>query len=72
MRDNITREWKKFHNEVLRNLSLTHRIIVVIKSRKIFVCRRKRRSQKWGNVLNRRISRSETAWETQRYVERRC
>lgn len=69
LRDNITREWRKFHNEVLRNLSLT-RVIEVIKSRKL--CRRYWRSKKWGNISSLRISRAETTWETLRYVERRC
>jgi hypothetical protein len=31
LRGNITREWGKLRNEVLRNLSFTHRIIEVIK-----------------------------------------
>ena len=70
LRDNITGGWRKFHNEVLSNLSFTRRIVEVIKSRKI--CKRYWRSQKWGNILNLRISRAETTWETQRYVGRRC
>jgi hypothetical protein len=70
LRNNVTREWRKLRNEVLRNLSFINRIIEVIKTRKI--CRRNWRSQKWGNILNSRNSRAETTWETQRYVERRC
>ena len=57
LRDNITRDWRKLHNEVLRNLCCTHRIIEVIKLRKI--CRRNGMSQKLGNILSHRISRAE-------------